>query len=38
VQALEQQYMDLTTDLTGELGKVFLDVLLGIKTDRVHGP
>jgi hypothetical protein len=30
--------MDLIMDLTGELGKVFLDVLHGIKTDRVRGP
>jgi hypothetical protein len=30
--------MDLTTDLTGELGKVFLDALLGIKMGRAVGP
>jgi hypothetical protein len=38
MQVLEQQYMDLTMDLTGELGKGFLDVLRGIKTGRVVGP
>jgi hypothetical protein len=29
--------MDLTMGLTGELGKVFLDVLLGIKMGHVVG-
>jgi hypothetical protein len=29
--------MDLTMDLTGELDKGFMDVLLGIKMDLVVG-
>jgi hypothetical protein len=38
MQVLVQWFMDLTTGLTGELGKVSLDVLLGIKMGHVVGP
>jgi hypothetical protein len=37
MQVSEQLYMDSTMDLIGELDKVFLDVLLGIKMVRVVG-